>query len=419
MRYVSTRGEAPPVTFSDAMVRGLAPDGGLYVPDSWPTVEASTGSGLHEVASLVIGAFLDGDPLATSVDSICKNALSFPIPIVRDESGTYLELFHGPTAAFKDVGARFLAECFDRLEDRERTILVATSGDTGSAVASAFSGKPGIDVGILFPRDGVAARQRHQLTCWGGNVRSLAVTGTFDDCQALLKQALADPRWRAERKLTTANSINIGRLLPQVVYYAYASRELAQPSGSGIGVIVPSGNVGNATAALWAKRIGFPIREVVMALNSNATVDDYLASGEWRPRPSVETLANAMDVGNPSNMERIFSLYPDVDRLRRDVRSFVVDDATIREVIRSRALASGRVLDPHTAVASQALGLVDAGEPWLIVATAHPAKFETIVEPLIGRAVELPPALAEQLARPSSFATIAPSLGELEGAMSR
>ena len=219
MRYRSTAGDAPAVTFSEAMSRGLAPDGGLYVPERLPRIDLSTvGTAFVDVADAVLTPFFAGDPLADELPAISRGAFDFPIPRTPLGSGPteVLELFHGPTAAFKDVGARFLAECMART-GRDRTILVATSGDTGGAVAAAFWRKTGIEVGVLFPRDGVSDLQKHQLTCWGENVHAFAVRGTFDDCQRVLKQALADPTWRERRHLTTANSINIGRLLPQVV----------------------------------------------------------------------------------------------------------------------------------------------------------------------------------------------------------
>jgi threonine synthase len=326
-----------------------------------------------------------------------------------------LELFHGPTAAFKDVGARFLARCLARLPaaaGRPRTVLVATSGDTGGAVAAAFHGQPGIEVAILFPKGRISARQEKQLTCWGSNVRSLAVRGDFDDCQRLVKAAFADPALRAHRELTSANSISLGRLLPQMTYYAAAAIWHLRSTGAAPGFVIPSGNVGNATACLWARELGLPIGEVVLATNANTVIPDYLAGGEWAPRATVPTLANAMDVGNPSNMERLFALFSGAATVRRAFRAFAVGDDAIREQIRRGPAEWGEVWDPHTATAVQVREQLGAGE-WILVATAHPAKFESIVEPLIGRPVPVPPPLQALLDRPSSAVEIEPTLDDL------
>ena len=325
--------------------------------------------------------------------------------------------FHGPTAAFKDVGACFLAECMIRIDQEPRTVLVATSGDTGGAVAAAFHQKPGIEVVILYPRDGVSPEQKQQLTCWGDNVTALAVRGVFDDCQHLLKTALASGL--GDRQLTTANSINIARLLPQMTYYAYASL----CHGGNPTFVVPTGNVGNATAALWARRLGFPIRRVVMVTNANRTVPEYLASGTWEPRPSHRTLANAMDVGDPSNMERlrhlipdfaelVFSMYPSVEDLRQHVWSVSVDDISIQETIRAGQERHGQVFDPHTATAVAALDSLDLEEP-VVVSTAHPAKFESIVGPLVDGDIEIPDSLMWIRERTGQSVEIDPDLDAL------
>ena len=422
MRYISTRGgvEAAPVGFSAAVARGLAADGGLYVPESLPSRDPSECSNVDDLAATaawMLAPFVEGDALAGELASICRGALSFPLS-VREVSGggttaRLLELFHGPTAAFKDVGARFLAECLARLEPAaERTVLVATSGDTGGAVAAAFHKRPGFRVVVMFPDGGVSPRQQHQLTCFGDNVLAFAVKGTFDDCQRILKAALADAELVRCHGLTTANSINIARLLPQAVYYAHAAMWMLRERGVCPTMVVPSGNVGNATAALWAKAMGFPIAGVVLACNDNRTLAEFFDSGEWRPRASVQTIANAMDVGNPSNMERVFHMFPDREALRRDVRAVAVDDAVIRDVIRLWRERYGYVLCPHTATAAFAADRLDVENP-VVVATAHPAKFPEVVEPLIGAEVTPPTALAELLARPTSFDRMEPSLDAL------
>jgi len=425
MRFVSTRRQAPAVPFSRAMVTGLAPDGGLYVPESFPSYDLTRFDGeasLSETMARFLRPFLEGDLLQDQLDAICRSAFDFAMPQpALDERTALLELFHGPTAAFKDFGARFLAECFERLLSRQDpvldgaaslTILVATSGDTGGAVASAFHRRPGVEVGILFPRGGVSPRQERQLTCWDGNVRSFAVRGTFDDCQRLAKQAFRDGDWPRGR-LTSANSINIGRLLPQAAFYAASSMRYRRERGADPGYVVPSGNLGDAVGAFWARQVGFPIGRIALACNANRTVPQWFETGEWQPRQSVATLANAMDVGDPSNMERLFDLYPDAAALRRDAVTLSVDDATIREVLADGPGRWGRVWCPHTATAVHFLEQLPEGH-WVVVATAHPAKFDSTVEPLIGRTIEVPPALAELLSRPTRVTEIDPDLDELK-----
>jgi threonine synthase len=317
-----------------------------------------------------------------------------------------LELFHGPTLAFKDLGARFLASALEHLprgSGERLTILVATSGDTGGAVAAAFDGRPAIDVVLLYPRDGVSARQQHQLSCWSANVRAFAVRGSFDDCQRLVKGAFADEGLARSRRLTSANSINVGRLLPQTVPYAWAALLHHREHGEPLGFVVPTGNLGNALAALWARAMGLPVGPIVLATNANRAIPESLEHEAWRPRPGVRTLASAMDVGAASNMERLLDLVPDWRELRERVRAFSVDDAEIRARIRMDAELRGELWCPHTATAAEvfATRLAHEGGPFAIVATAHPAKFEAVVEPLVGRSIEVPESLAALLERPA------------------
>lgn len=424
MRYISTRDRHHAVTLSEAISRGIAPDGGLYVPERFPRVDPATVGddlSLPAVGSWLLRPFLEGDRLAAELEEICAAAFDFPVPTRPLRDGTsVLELFHGPTAAFKDVGARFLAESLSRLnagEDRPLTILVATSGDTGGAVAAAFHGRPGVEVVVLYPKGRVSPRQEKQLTTWGGNVRAFAVRGDFDDCQRLAKGALGDDQFRTRWRLSSANSINLGRLLPQMVYYAATALDYRRRTGRAPGFIVPSGNVGNATACMWAMRAGIPIREVVLATNDNRTLSEFVAEGEWRPRPTVQTLATAMDVGNPSNMERIFDLWGSPEVARGHIRAIRVSDEEIRQEIREGNALWGRVWDPHTATAAAVRRQLE-GEDWILVATAHPAKFETVVEPLVGAPVEIPPALEALLQRPSRSREIEPELAALWEAMS-
>jgi threonine synthase len=425
VRYLSTRGGAPPATLSEALLHGIAPDGGLYVPERFPRFAPSDFDGLDtlpEIAARLLEPFSEGDPLAPDLARICREALDFPTPLVplRDRTAV-LELFHGPTAAFKDVGARFLAHAFARLagadgDPRPISILVATSGDTGGAVAAAFHRQPGTEVAVLYPLGRVSGRQERQLTCWGDNVLTLAVRGDFDDCQRLVKEAFADPALRASRRLSSANSINLGRLLPQMTYYAAASLWYLREHGAPPGFVIPTGNVGNSLACLWAQRMGAPVREAVLATNANRTVADFLETGEWRPRPTVPTLASAMDVGNPSNVERLRHLFPEADAIREAVRVWVVTDDRIRDRIRRGPAEWGQVWDPHTAAAVEVREAL-ATPDWILVATAHPAKFETVVEPLVGAEVPVPPALAALLERPTSVTGIDPTLDALRAAL--
>ena len=429
MRWISTRRNAPPVTFRDALFEGLAPDGGLYLPERIEPLPASTihalgGASLATVGAAVAAHLLENEIPRTSLEQLIARALDFPIPLVPVGPAHALELFHGPTFAFKDVGARTMARFMAHFvaAGDHLTVLVATSGDTGSAVAQAFAGLPGTRVVVLFPDGQVSAVQEAQFTTLGGNVTAVAVQGTFDDCQAMVKAAFADTDLRRRVQLTSANSINVGRLLPQIFYYAWASvsgRLKPAPTTADVGAVsgwlkpapttadvgagfsrpifsVPSGNFGNLTAGLIAKRLGFPIDHFIAATNVNDVVPQYLESGHYTPRPSVRTVANAMDVGAPSNFERMRALYSDdVEQLRKDVRGTAFDDATVRRAIADVATRYNYVLDPHSAIAW--LGL--AHDPGIFLATAHPAKFREVVEPAIGRHVNLPGPLREALDR--------------------
>lgn len=420
-RFVSTRGDAPAVSFRDAVVRGLAPDGGLYVPAAMPRppLPPPTTS-IPEVAHAVLSPFLDGDPLASELPAMIDETFTFPTPLEAHGDHRVLELYHGPTGAFKDVGARFMAAFLARVPDeagaRTRTVLVATSGDTGSAVAAAFHGRPGVRVAVLFPSDGVSPRQRKLLTCFGGNVRAFAVRGSFDDAQRIVKGALADEALAARHRLTTANSINLARLVPQIVYHAWAAlRARGAGTPTDYPVVVPTGNAGNVLAALYAQAMGFPLGRVVAATNANRAIADFVAGEAWRPRPSRTTLANAMDVGDPSNLERIRHLFGSDEVLRRGLSALSVTDDEIRGTIR-RVAREGRVVDPHTAVAFRAVEALEIPRS-VIVATAHPAKFPEVVEPLVGQTVEPPPALAALLARDTHEEALEPTVDALMKAL--
>jgi threonine synthase len=332
MKFISTRGQSPAVSFGAALTQGLAPDGGLYIPEQWPSLPLSAFDGAHslpEVADVFLQPFVAGEAIAGEISQVTRDAFNFPAPleaVTSDGRLSVLELFHGPTAAFKDFGARFLAACMQRLRtgaSRPLNILVATSGDTGGAVAAAFHRRDGVVVSVLFPKGLVSPTQERQLTCWGDNVHSFRVSGSFDDCQRLVKEAFVDAGLKARFELSSANSINLGRLLPQAVYYAATSLAVHRAHGIAPDFIIPSGNLGNSVACVWARKLGLPIGRIVLAHNANRAVPDYLESGEWQPRASVPTLASAMDVGTPSNMERLRSLFPDVESVRDAVRAHI------------------------------------------------------------------------------------------------
>ena len=431
MQYQSTRDATHRVGLGEAIARGLAADGGLYVPTELPSLPLSTFDGLGDVraiAKALLRPFAAGDALAESVPAIVDEAFTFPVPVVDVASSsqplTVLELFHGPTAAFKDFGARFLAATLERLyraqDPRRLTILVATSGDTGGAVAAAFHRRPWVDVVVLYPRGLVSPRQEKQLACWGANVRTLAVAGSFDDCQRMVKDAFVDPELAGALRLSSANSINVGRLLPQMAYYAVSSLQLYRRDGHKPNYVVPSGNLGNVAACLWARRAGLPIGDVVLATNANVTVPEYLRTGEWQPRPSLATLASAMDVGNPSNMERLRWLFCGVEGLRAEFDAVPVSDDEIRATIRRDHRELAQTWCPHTATAAHVyrqLSPERRRQRWVLVATAHPAKFDEVVEPLIGASVPVPAALAELLALPSVQREIEPTLEALRGVL--
>lgn len=430
MQYFSTRGSGP-VTLDEALVRGIASDGGLFLPEELPRfgIEDFAGAeSVEDVAAILLEPFFSGSTLAADMRAVLAETYHFPVPTKPLPSATgsasLLELYHGPTAAFKDVGAGFLAACLARLEGdvaSPLTILVATSGDTGGAVAAAFDGRPGMRVVVLFPDGRVSARQAHQLSCWGDNVLSLRVHGAFDDCQSLVKRAMADPELSGRFRFSSANSINIGRLLPQSTYYAYSSVRHHRETGNAPAFIVPTGNLGNALACVMAREMGLPIGPIVLATNANRTISDYFETLQWMPRPSLQTLASAMDVGDPSNMERLRHLVGEADVLREQLGVLSVTDELIEQAIRDDFVEFGFATCPHTATATHTYRQLDDDlrlrHDWILVATAHPAKFETVVEPLISETVPLPPELAAILSRPARSAAIDASLTALVSAL--
>ena len=431
------------MTLDAALSAGLAADGGLYVPERLPLAKVGDFDGLTTlpaVAERLLAPFFAGSSLAPELGAICREALDLPLPIVAlppsaDGPSYLLELFHGPTAAFKDFAARFLAACLARLRTRDdplRTVLVATSGDTGGAVAAAFHRRPGFQVVILYPDGRVSARQAHQLGAFDGNVHALKVIGNFDDCQRIVKSLLGDRHLAARFALTSANSISLGRLLPQMAYYAYAALWLGREAGPGTRdpgeastfptLIIPTGNLGNALAAVLVREMGLPIGDVHFATNANRTLFDYFSGAEYHGRPSVATLANAMDVGDPSNFERLAWFFRERNLRSSGIHAHSIDDATIRRWIAVGESQHAQVYCPHTACATEVhQRLRDGGArgPMLLVATAHPAKFDEVVEPLVGHAVAAPPALAELLQRPSHSESLEPSVEALVARLER
>jgi threonine synthase len=430
MICVSTRGKSPAVSFKEAVLAGLAPDGGLYVPSTlerrpdafW---SALRGKSFHDVAIAIVNELAGDEFDQATLTNLIRDALNFPVRIVELEKGLgVVELFHGPTFAFKDFGARTLARLLalsERSGDAggasrvERTVLVATSGDTGSAVAQAFFGVPGTRVVVMYPEGQVSAIQEAQFTTLGGNVTAVAVQGTFDDCQRLAKEAFADQQLTSRVRLTSANSISLGRLIPQMFYYAYAA--LQSGAESKVTMSVPSGNFGNLVAGVMAWKMGAPIHAFTAPTTINDTVPRYFENGRVEPRKSVPTLANAMDVGNPSNLERLQWLFSnDLDEMRKLIVSRPYTDDEVRGAIADLYKKDQYVADPHTAIAylgAQSARRAPGAPSALFLSTAHPAKFREVVEPIIGVPVPIPGPLAEAIARKKIVQRIQPALGEL------
>ena len=422
MDFVSTRGLSHKITAGEAILKGLADDGGLYVPEKFPSLVKMDTSGISsypEMAFEVLFPYFENDKLISVNDlaEICMEAFNFNVPLVQlKDKLSVLELYHGPTAAFKDFGARFLASSLEKIinkTQKELTVLVATSGDTGGAVASAFYNKKGINVKVLFPKNRVSDRQKKQLTTLGGNITAYEVDGSFDDCQKMVKDAFMDKDLSQKYGLTSANSINLGRLLPQSVYYVYASHLFRSMYGVNPNIIIPSGNVGNSTAAYWAFSTGVPIDSIVLAVNANKTIPEYLESGIYTPRASIKTLANAMDVGAPSNMERLQDLYGDIDLFRQFVKSYSVSDEEIKQTIKDTYNQTQYIMCPHTACAKHIYDKYYSEVPSILVSTAHPAKFETIVEPLIDKEIPVPQSILDLMDKEEKFISVSTNYKDL------
>ncbi len=427
--YVSTSGSGGSFSFARALQLGLSPDGGLFFPDHIPQLPKSDseklkGASSAETGKVLLWPWLKDNLSREDFDAIISDALNFDAPLKQLGEDTFiLELFHGPTLAFKDFAARTMGRLMAAMLRRKGEmlhVLTATSGDTGAAVADGFYGVEGITVWVLYPSGKVSPLQEKQFTTLGGNIRALEVDGTFDDCQRLVKQAFVDDELRAERNLTSANSINIGRLLPQMVYYSLAVSQLREKGFDVDGAqapvfVVPSGNFGNITAGLFASRMGIPAGHFVAACNQNQTFYDYIQSKKYKPRPSVRTMSNAMDVGDPSNFARIEYLYErDPELVSRSISAFRTDDTVTAETIRSVYKKHGYIMDPHTAVGFDAWKQFKSTRktsltgPGVVLATAHPAKFGDVMPEEIAGAIEQPEALRRLSGREKKADFIAP-----------
>ncbi|MDZ7657846.1 threonine synthase [Fodinibius sp.] len=407
MKFISTKGKADSVSFAEAALRGLAPDGGLYMPEHWPKLRDEFWNKINQKTLPDIGYEISRLFVDELDDSALKNvvgqAINFDAPLIELQNGIYiLELFHGPTLAFKDFGARFMSRIFSALReksDQDLVILAATSGDTGSAVAQGFLGVDGIKVCLLYPSGKVSRIQEQQLTTAGQNVTALEVEGTFDDCQRMVKQAFSDSELNRQLMLSSANSINIARLIPQMFYYGYAVDQL--PKEKAPIFCVPSGNFGNLTAGLMAQKIGMPAAGFIAATNINDVVPEFLRTGKFHPRPSQRTISNAMDVGNPSNFERIIHIFDgDHQKIKEHLWSASFSDAETKRAVKKVYRKKDYLMDPHTAVGYRAVQQYQMTErsyfgeaqssPFVILSTAHPAKFGDVIEPVIDEKIDMP-----------------------------
>jgi len=419
MKYYSLNKKAPNVSFKEAVIKGLAPDKGLYFPESIAPLSKEFFQNIenlsnHEIAFEVINQFVGNEIPEKELRSIIKDTLSFDFPVVKiDDSISTLELFHGPTMAFKDVGARFMARCFGYFNKQGNsskvTVLVATSGDTGGAVASGFLGVKGVDVVILYPKGKVSEVQEKQLTTLKQNISALEVNGTFDDCQTMVKKAFLDKDLISEMKLTSANSINIARWLPQMFYFFFAYKQLKNKQKDLV-FSVPSGNFGNICAGFMAQKLGLPIKQLIASTNSNDIVPNYLKTGIYNPKPSIQTISNAMDVGDPSNFVRILQIFENNDdELKKHLSSFSFSDDETRSAIKFIKKNSDYIVDPHGAVGY--LGLkkyleTENNVEGLFLETAHPVKFLDVVEKEINETIEIPQQIKEVIDKEKIVKTI-------------
>ncbi len=423
MKYYSTNKISPAVSFEDAVVRGLAPDKGLYFPEKIGTLPKGLighNNSIHEIAFEVAKLFVDGEIDNQRLQTIVEETLAFPTPIVNLEKDVFsLELWHGPTCAFKDVGARFLARClsyFVQRKERKVTILVATSGDTGSAVANGFLGVEGIDVVILYPKGKVSKIQEQQLTTIGHNIAALEVEGTFDDCQKMVKLAFNDESLTNAMNLSSANSINVARFLPQSFYY-FSAYEQLEDKKKPVAFSVPSGNFGNLTAGMFATRMGLPVEKFIAATNVNDVVPEYLKTGVYRARPSIPTISNAMDIGDPSNFARILELHKgNLASIQNEMVGYAYTDEETAAGVKYIMDTTGYLSEPHGAIGYLALKeyMKSSDCQGIFLETAHPAKFGEVVEPILNSPVAIPERLQDYLKRKKESVLIAPEYEALK-----
>ena len=407
MLYFSTNKQAPLVGFKEAVIKGLAPDKGLYFPQEigkLPKGLIGQGKPLTEICFEFMKPFVGNDISSQQLQTIIEETINFPLPIVEVEKDVYsLELWHGPTCAFKDVGARFLARCLSSFVKGQGkvTILVATSGDTGSAVANGFYEVEGIDVIILYPKGKVSKIQEQQLTTIGKNISAIEVNGTFDDCQKMVKLAFNDVELNKKMNLSSANSINVARFLPQAFYY-FASYEQLQDKSKDVVYSVPSGNFGNLTAGMFAQKAGLPIAKFIAGTNANDIVPQYLKTGVYTARPSVSTISNAMDIGDPSNFARILELHHnDWEKVKQTLVGYAYSDEETKIAMKDIIDRTGYLSEPHGAIAYLALKEWQKNHDCqgIFLETAHPAKFHDVVEPAIGQKVAIPERLQKYMNR--------------------
>lgn len=425
MNYINTKNKQYKVSFKQAVLAGLAPNGGLFMPEAIAPLsdefyEALESMSKEDIALEVLRQFVGEEIEESALLDIVTETLAFDFPVVNVHSDVYtLELFHGPTLAFKDVGAKFMARCLSYFlqENEHITILAATSGDTGSAVGQGFKGVKGVDVVLLYPKGKISKIQESQLTTIGDNVVALEVAGDFDDCQTMVKEAFADEGLKKTRSLSSANSINIARLLPQSLYYFFAYQQLTRHNKKLV-ISIPSGNYGNLTAGLFAYRLGLPIAQFVASANSNSTVPDYLSSGEYTPRPSLPTISNAMDVGNPSNFDRMAYLFDQrLESMRTMITGYSYSDEDTQQTMKDVYEQHDYLLDPHGAVGYLGLSGFLKDHPdhiGVFLETAHPAKFKEVVDEAVGTDIDIPEALRDALSKEKRAVGIEANYEELK-----
>lgn len=408
IKYYSTNGRSGKVSFKEALLSGLAPDKGLYMPERFPLLseEIYKKKNFSEMSYEIAKTIIDGEIPEKNLKNIIFDALNFKAPVKRLHDNIYiLELFHGPTAAFKDFAARVMARTmsyFLKEENKKVSIIVATSGDTGSAVAKGFYKIPNIDVVILYPKNKVSYLQEKQLTTLGENIIALEVRGTFDDCQHMAKDAFIDKDLISKLNLSSANSINVGRLFPQSFYYIWAYTQVVEDKKEKVIFCTPSGNFGNLTGGIISKKMGLPVELFIAATNINDVVPEYLKTGIYKPRASVQTFSNAMDVGNPSNFARILDIYKTKENMLKDIIGYKVTDREIIDVIKNVYKKYDYILDPHTAVGYKSvMNFISENKyidtPIILLSTAHPAKFNDIIKKAIGKTIPVPLVLEEAL----------------------